>query len=329
MEENDYLRQPLKPVEIRERMSVNELVGQLSAYQGKNLAIACDIFGRMLDEKDLTIFMGFSGAMVPAGMRSVMTYLIRKHYIDCLVSTGANLFHDCHEALGFSHYVGTHLADDNELYKHSIDRIYDVYASEKQFRITDHFMMEAVKSLGSEKAYSTAEFLSALGKELRPKAKNDSILVAAYEEKIPIFCPAIGDSSLMYVPAIEKMKGNPSITIDAVKDVAEICELAKGADKTGVIYVGGGTPKNYVQQIEMILSVGGIEKGGHEYAIQITTDSPQWGGLSGCTLEEAQSWGKIAEKAKKVMVYCDATIALPILTASVAEKRAGAPRVKP
>lgn len=326
MEGKDYLRQPLKPVEIKEKMTVNELVGQLSAYQGKNLATACDIFARMLEEKDLTIFLGLAGAMVPAGMRSVVTYLIRKHYIDCLVSTGANLFHDCHEALGFSHYIGTHLADDNELYRHSIDRIYDVYGSEKQFRITDHFMMEAVKSLDGAKAYSTAEFLAELGKQLKEKAKNDSILIAAYEEKIPIFCPAIGDSSLMYVPAIEKMRGNKSVTIDAVKDVAEICELAKKADKTGVIYIGGGTPKNYVQQIEMILSVGGVEKGGHEYAIQVTTDSPQWGGLSGCTLEEAQSWGKISKKAKKVMVYCDATIALPVLVASVAEKRAGAPR---
>jgi deoxyhypusine synthase len=278
-------------------------------------------------DSDVTICMGLAGAMVPAGMRSIIAYLIENRFIDVLVSTGANLFHDLHESLGGTHYKGSHLADDNELFKHGVDRIYDVFAQEKEFRKTDMFVADFADKLEKD-CYPSREFLHLLGKKLAESGGKKSILTSAYKHGVPIYCPAIADSSIGIGLAVGRRLGKKRIQIDTIADVEETTDIVIKSKGTGVIYLGGGVPKNFIQQTEITSSILGVDIGGHEYAIQITTDSPHWGGLSGCTFEEAQSWGKIAEKAKKAIAFCDITIGLPIVVhALVNKKRRRIPKI--
>lgn len=296
------------PIEVSNK-SFAELLISMSktGFQGRKLGLAFEIWLEMLKEEKMTILMGLAGAMVPAGMRKILTWLIRNRYIDVLVSTGANLFHDLHEALGFKHYLGVDSVNDEELYKEGIDRIYDVFAYEKEFNKLDFLISEIFAE--SEGVFSSREIIEMIAKRIRKDTKEDSIVISAYEKGVPIFCPAIADSSI----GIGASLANKRCVIDTVKDVEELTEIVAKSEKTGVIYIGGGVPKNFIQQTEVVARLKGYEVDGHDYAIQITTDSPYFGGLSGCTFEEGISWGKINAKSKKVQVFADATIALPIL----------------
>ncbi|WMW21273.1 deoxyhypusine synthase [Methanolobus mangrovi] len=314
-----FTQNPTRPVEIKDR-SVSDLMDamQYTGFQGRKLAESVKAWENMLKDENVTIFMGLSGAMVPAGMRKVITYLIENRLIDCLVSTGANIFHDCHEALGLKHYVGSHMANDEELFEHGVDRIYDVFAYEEEFRNTDHFIADFAKRHDGEQ-YSSREFIRLLGKEISERGDSQSIIASAYKHNVPIFIPALCDSSIGIGLTIARRFGC-NVNIDQIKDVDEITQMVELSEKTGVIYVGGGVPKNFIQQTEVVASIMGHEVAGHEYAIQYTADVPHWGGLSGCTFDEAVSWGKIAKEAKKVQVFADATIALPIVTQALYEK---------
>lgn len=323
---HNYLKEATEPIDVRPR-KVSELMGAMlkTGFQGRKLAQAVETWQAMLDEKDISIFMGLSGAMVPAGMRKIIAYMIQERLIDCLVTTGANLFHDIHEAMGGKHYVGSHEADDHELYKCGIDRIYDVFAEEEKFRDVDRFIADFAMGLDEEN-YSTRRFAQLLGKEISKRGEKDSIIVSAYESKVPIFVPTIADSSVgIGLMLARKAKKGP--IVDVIKDVEEITRMVENSKKTGVVYIGGGVPKNFIQQTEMILPLIGSTPKGHEYAIQFTTDPPHYGGLSGCTFEEAVSWGKISTGAKKVQVYVDATIALPIVSHALAENPKNRPMV--
>lgn len=299
-----------------------------TGFQGRKFAESIEVWVDMLSEKKLTIFFGLSGAMVPAGMRRVIAFLIQKRLIDVLVSTGANIFHDCHEALGGKHYLGSAMVDDGELFKHRVDRIHDIFASEEQFRGTDFLIRDFARKLDQQKKYSSREFIHLLGEEIaRRGGDEDSIIVSAYRQNLPIFIPALCDSSLGIGLILARRNGVP-INVDQMKDVDEITQIAERSEKTGVIYIGGGVPKNFIQQIEVILDILGSGSG-HEYAIQYTTDAPHWGGLSGATFEEAVSWGKISKTAKKVQVFVDATIALPIAAHALRERTTGRKRQMP
>lgn len=324
MAKNRFLKRPVKPVEIAPGAEVSELLDRMAdtAFQGKNLAVAVDAWEQMLRD-NVTIFFGLAGAMIPAGMRRVIVYLIKNRLIDCLVSTGANLFHDIHETLGRYHWQGSAMANDEELRDEGIDRIYDVFAIEREFEHADVYCYKFSKML-ERRPYTTREFLYLLGKQLSKGAREDGILTAAYKANIPVYCPAIGDSSIGIGLAIKPEEDN--FIFDVIGDVKETALIAANANKTGVIYVGGGTPKNFIQQTEVTAAVMGKDVSGHEYAVQITADAPHWGGLSGCTFEEAQSWGKIAKKAKMVTVHCDSTIALPIIVTALAKKVKGLKR---
>lgn len=330
-----FLKHPTKPVGVGPK-KISSLVDEMlfTGFQGKKLAEAVEVWKDMLEEEKVTIFMGLSGAMVPAGMRKIIAHFIKERMIDVLVSTGANLFHDTHEALGGYHWVGSHIVDDSQLLKEGIDRIYDVFAVEQEFRKTDREVQRFVETLDENYQYSSREFLYLLGKELCRRGAKDSILAEAARNNVPVFCPALCDSSLGYSflmarrGVMDSAKGDKFIRtgkskmifVDQIKDVDETVQIAEKAGKTGVVYIGGGVPKNFIQQTELINLILGYDLPGHEYAIQITTDSPHWGGLSGCTLEEAISWGKISEKAKKVMCFCDATLALPVISHALNEK---------
>ena len=324
MAKKRFLKRPVKPVEITPGAEVSELLDRMAdtAFQGKNLAVVVDAWEQMLRD-NVTIFFGLAGAMIPAGMRRVIVYLIKNRLIDCLVSTGANLFHDIHETLGRYHWQGSAMANDEELRDEGIDRIYDVFAIEREFEHADVYCYKFSKML-ERRPYTTREFLYLLGKQLSKGAREDGILTAAYKANIPVYCPAIGDSSIGIGLAIKPEEDN--FIFDVIGDVKETALIAANANKTGVIYVGGGTPKNFIQQTSVTAAVMGKDVSGHEYAVQITADAPHWGGLSGCTFEEAQSWGKIAKKAKMVTVHCDSTIALPIIVTALAKKVKGLKR---
>jgi deoxyhypusine synthase len=270
---------------------------------------------------ECTIFMGMSGAMVPAGMRRVVVRMIENRLIDCLVSTGANFFHDIHETLGHFHYQGSPHVDDVMLADNLVDRMYDVFADEEKFREHDLWIGRFAATLDQSRPYSTREFLYLLGLELAKRAKEDGIVTAAAKAGIPLYCPAIGDSSIGIGIATNRWSGGNRLVFDVVLDVLETARIAAESKATGVIYFGGGTPKNFIQQTEVTLLVMKENAEGHRYAIQVVTDSPQWGGLSGCTFEEAQSWGKIARTANMVTCHADSTIAMPLLATAMLEQK--------
>ena len=314
-----FLKKPIEPIDFNKGENAEELLKKMksTSFQGRNLAAALEIWKEMLKDKS-TIFLGLAGAMVPAGMRKLITYLINHRLIDCIVSTGANLFHDCYETLGYFHWQGSKNIDDLTLYKEGIDRIYDTFALESEFRKADDFITDWAKGLNQDNIYTTREFLYLLGKKLSQVSKEEGILTSAFKNKVPIYCPAIGDSSIGIAVATGRLRGSNRIVFDIVKDILESADIVRHSANTGVIYIGGGIPKNFIQQAMVTANfLYDIKQLGHKYAIQITTDAPHWGGLSGCTFEEAQSWGKIAERAKKVTVFCDATIAIPILIAGL------------
>lgn len=313
-----FLKRKVIPYEP-ENKQVETLLEDLTklGFQGKNLGVAFKIWEKMLNTEKITIFLGIAGALVPAGMRKTIVYLIKNRFIDCIVSTGANLFHDCHETLKRFHYQGNPDLNDEELHKAGIDRIYDVLAKEEEFRNTESFITDFANTLQENRVYSSREFLYLLGKHLIEKSTEEGILTSAVKYGVPIYCPAIADSSLGIALFDLRYKLNKKIVIDVIADVEETGIIVKNSKKTGVIYLGGGVPKNFIQQAALVPAFHINDDFSHKYAIQITTDIPQWGGLSGCTFQEAKSWGKIAEEADTVTVNCDATIALPVLVSGL------------
>jgi len=313
------LDKPVSSITLDKDLDVVELVEGMgkTAFQGRNISIAKDIWVNMVRD-ETTIFLGLAGAMIPAGMRNLIVSLIKKRLVDCIVSTGANLFHDCHEILGRFHWQGSSQVDDHELFEEGIDRIYDVFAKEREFDETDDFIERWVCGLEQDRPYTTREFLYLLGKELSGQGKEEGILTAAYEKDVPVYCPAIADSSIGISIALGRRDGTNNLQLDTVADVLEITGIVSDSKSTGVIYVGGGVPKNFIQQAQVVARFLDPSKAnGHKYGIQISTDVPHWGGLSGCTFREAKSWGKIANEASCVSVYSDATIAFPLIASAV------------
>ena len=301
-------------IPMKER-GVADLVADMSnmGFQGGQLGTSLKVWKRMLDE-DVTIFLGLAGAMVPAGLGEFIAYLLRERKVDCLVSTGANLFHDLCEGLGIVHYQGSACTDDAYLNECKIDRIYDVFVSEIELHKADNHISKFVKSLDSSRRYSSRELMYMVGEGL----PDTTILGAAHKANVPVFVPAIGDSS-WGIGMVMALREGCSIMVDGIKDVDEITQMVEKSSQTGVIYIGGGVPKNFIQQTEVIAELIGDYSGGHSYAIQYTTDAPHWGGLSGCTFEEAVSWGKVKKEASKVQVFSDATITVPLVVQALRE----------
>jgi len=298
-----------------------------TAFQARNVAEAARIWSRMLED-DVVIMFGLAGAMVPGGMRKLVAYLIENRLIDVLVSTGANLFHDVYETLGKPHYQGSAESDDNELGRRRINRFYDVLAPEADFSAAEEFITQFSLTLDGSHAYSTREYFRLLGEALLPVAQEEGVLTAAARRGLPVYSPALGDSVHGLAIAVGRVRSarsgqkRPPVLFDIIGDVLETAHIASTAPATGVIYVGGGTPKNFIQQAEVGGYIFRRELPGHKYAIQVTMDQPQWGGLSGCTFEEAQSWRKIAADATMVTVNVEATVALPLIVSALAESSA-------
>lgn len=300
---------PVHHIKISKRMSVSQLLKEMESTNvigSGRLGRAVSIFEQMINDRDCTIFLGIAGAMVPSGMREIMLDMLESEHIDVFVTTGANLTHDLAEALGFSHYQGDENADDAKLNKKGLVRMYDSYMPAKVYEKMEDFFEKNWKEF--ENCNNIKEFLWTIGK-LTPKR---SLLKICHEKKIPVFCPAISDSGIGLMVWGRLAKGK-KINVNAFEDMKEILDIAWTCKKAGVIYLGGGVPKNYIQQ-SMQFSKGAY------YGIQITTDREEYGGSSGAKLKEGISWGKLKEKARYVDVICDVTIALPIIWAAVKER---------
>ena len=316
---------PTQPVVPSE--NVGDLLAGMArtGFQGRRLGESVEVWAGMIRDPDCTILLGLSGAMIPAGMQRVLMELAGRNFFDILVSTGANIFHDTCEHLGVRHYQGHHETDDADLFSRGIDRIHDIWAYEKEFRAVDRRIADFSKSIAPFRG-SSREFIDRLGRQLRKDAPESRSLVTTCTEKgIPVFIPALADSSIGIGLVMARREG-AVIDVDQIADVDEITAMVEGSKRTGVVYIGGGVPKNFIQQTQVVASIHGQELGGHAYAVQYTTDAPHWGGLSGCTFEEAVSWGKESPTSSRVQVFCDATIALPLVTSALiarGETRAG------
>jgi len=321
MRKSSYTQTPTRPFEISKDASVTSVLERMKgiSFQGRSLARAFDVWCQALQD-ECTIFLGLAGAMVPAGMRKIIAYLIQNRMADCLVTTGANLFHDCHETLGFRHYQGSADVDDAELRRLKIDRIYDTFSKDEEFDKTDEYIATFASEL-ERRPYTTREFLYLLGKKLSGLSER-GILTSAFEAQVPIYCPAIADSSIGIALAAYLKRDDAGFTFDLISELTEMAHIALNSAGTAVILIGGGTPKNYIQQLQITASLIEPDKEleGHRYAVQFTTDAPHWGGLSGCTFKEGQSWGKISRDARAVNCFCDATIALPLVVSALAER---------
>jgi deoxyhypusine synthase len=318
----DVLSKPVATIEVGKKI-VSALLDEMSqtGFQGKKLGEVARIWVEMAKQKDLTIFLGLTGSLSTTGQWKIIRWLVEKRFVDVVVSTGANISEDILEALGYHYYQGTWLADDEELLRLKVDRFYDVYADEMQYRKLERTIYRFANTLDASKVYSTREFLYQFGQFL---GKNgiDSIVAAAYRARVPIYSPGLIDSGYGVALSLLRREKGKMIRLDQTKDMEELAQVAEKTKRTGVVYLGGGVPKDTIQLSTIIksLSKGGDEETPHEYAIQITADSPQWGGLSGCTLEEAISWGKISSQAKKATLYADITLALPLVTHALNEK---------
>ena len=294
----------INQLRITEKTDIVELINSLknTGFNAKRLAVACEIYNDMINDDDCVKFFGLAGAIVPAGMQEVLIDFIQEGFIDILVTTGANLTHDLAEALGYHHLQGeSHTPitpSDSDLHKAELNRIYDVIMPNKVYEGIEDFVSK-LKIPNSQ--MSVSSFLKFLGMQLPEDSR--SLLKVCAQKDVPIFCPAFTDSGL----ALQLGFHNQNLNLNHFKDMLEMVDLAWDAKKAGVCIIGGGVPKNFILQSLQFCPNSAM------YAIQITMDRPEPGGLSGATLREAISWGKVNEKAKFSTIISDATIALPII----------------
>jgi deoxyhypusine synthase len=321
------------PKKIDTKTSIVDLVDHtFMSYNAGRLREGCQLFVERMLNEDVTVGISLTGALTPAGIgMSCLIPLMQAGFIDWMVSTGANLYHDTHFGIGLDMHQGTPFVDDVKLRAEGIVRIYDIFFDYTVLLSTDSFYRELIRGEEFQRAMGTAEFHNLAGKYVAEKEKalgqHKSILTTAYECGIPIYTSSPGDSSIGMNIAAMSLKGN-KLVIDPNTDVNETASIVLGAKASGgksaVLIAGGGSPKNFVLQTEpQLQEVLGIEEKGHDYFLQITDARADTGGLSGATPGEAVSWGKIDpdQLPGSVVCYVDSTIALPILTAySLAKK---------
>jgi deoxyhypusine synthase len=336
-ERDEFHHDPIGHAEVGAGMTVGELVEQYgeAGIGAADLHHAVDVAGDMFGDEDASVSLGLAGAMVPTGMRRILADLIRDGYVDALVTTGANLTHDAIEAIGGKHHHGSagpddHRSDerrDHSLREHDetlrdeqVDRIYNVYLPQEYFALfEDHLRSRVFPEV--ERTVSIQEFTRELGRaNLEANRENDvaeapGVAAAAYEADVPIYCPAIQDSVLGIQAWMYSQTSD--FALDALSDMTTITDQAFDAERAGAFVVGGGVPKNFTLQTMLVVPEA------YDYAVQLTMDPEHTGGLSGATLEEARSWGKLEKAARNASVYGDATITLPLLVAAVRERLEG------
>ena len=322
----ELLQQPIQHIDIKQH-NVVPLVDAMQhmAYSSRDLARAASIYERMLRDQDCGVILCLAGSLISAGLKQIFVDLIRNNMVDAVVSTGANIVdQDFFEALGFRHWIADEVmkagTEDGKLRDLMIDRIYDTLIDEEELRECDEATHKIADSL-TPRPYSSREFIREMGAYLTKNGKTpqqggvDSIVLAAYEKDVPIFCPAFSDCSAGFgLVAHQHARGDkPKVSLDSAKDFYELTQLKIANPTTGLLMIGGGVPKNFAQDIVVAADILCTEAPMHKYAIQITVADVRDGALSSSTLKEASSWGKV-DTTFEQMVYSEATIALPLVT---------------
>lgn len=319
MKKGELLSTPVQHIDIKTH-DLSDYVESLghTAFQARNLHRGAKIFEQMLLDPECSVILCLAGSLISAGLKQVVVDMIDNNMVDMVVSTGANIVdQDFFEGLGFKHYVGDPRMDDNQLRELAIDRIYDTFIDEDELRICDDTICKIADELIA-RPYSSREFISEMGHYLDRKGKKiPSIVHSAYLQAVPIFCPAFSDSSAGFGLVMHQTKHPAShVSLDSAADFRELTELKVAAGESGLLMVGGGVPKNFAQDVVVAAELLGKEVPMHKYAVQITVADERDGGLSGSTLREASSWGKVDTKLEQ-MIYAEATLALPLIASYV------------
>lgn len=335
MNEKHWLKgRAINPPPITGATTVVELVENcFLAYNAARLREACQLFAEKMLEEDVTIGLSLTGALTPAGLgMSAIIPLIEQGFVDWIVSTGANLYHDAHFGIGLSMHVGSPKVNDVELREQGVVRIYDIFFDYEVLLSTDKFFRQVFAAKEFQRDMSTAEFHYAVGRYVREREKalglgTKSLLSAAYQQGVPIYTSSPGDSSIGMNVAEQALVGG-RLKFDVTRDVNEttaiVWQAKHNGGKSGVFMLGGGSPKNFILQTEpQLQEILGLEERGHDYYLQVTDARPDTGGLSGATPSEAMTWKKVDPDQLPNMVTCylDATVGLPIITAYALAKR--------
>ncbi len=312
----DFLKDTIEHIDMKKH-NVVPIVDDMKnmAFSARDLATAAEYYDMMLKDERCSVVLCLAGSLISAGLKMVIVDMVRNNMVDAIVSTGANIVdQDFFEGLGFKHYKGSQFADDNELRDLMIDRIYDTYIDEEDLRVCDMTIAEICDKL-EKRPYSSREFIYEMGKYLDENGKNkDSIVLACYEHNVPIFCPAFSDCSAGF-GFVHHQFNNPDshVSLDSAKDFLELTKIKLEAFETGLYMIGGGVPKNFAQDIVVAAEILDKDVPMHKYAIQITVADDRDGALSGSTLKEASSWGKV-DMTYEQMVYSEATLAIPLIS---------------
>ena len=311
----DLLSKEVEHIDIT-KFDAREIISSMSkmSFVSRETANAADIYNEMLKDKNCTIFLTLAGSTSAAGCMHVYRDLVKYNMVDAIVATGASIIDmDFFEALGFKHYQGSQFQDDTELRENYIDRIYDTYIDEDQLQMCDRIIGEIADTL-EPRSYTSREFIQEIGKYLKTNSKKKgSLIEMAYDNNVPIFCPAFTDSSAGFGLVMHQER-NPKnhITIDAIREFRELTEIKIRSEGSGLFMIGGGVPKNFIQDTVICAELLGKEVDMHKYAVQITVADSRDGACSSSTLKEASSWGKV-DVTKEQMVFAEATSVLPLI----------------
>ena len=318
----DLLSKEVEHIDIT-KFDAREIISSMSkmSFVSRETANAADIYNEMLKDNNCTIFLTLAGSTSAAGCMHVYRDLVKYNMVDAIVATGASIIDmDFFEALGFKHYQGSQFQDDTELRENYIDRIYDTYIDEDELQICDKKICEIADNL-EPRSYTSREFIHEMGKYLKKNSvKKDSLIETAYDHNVPIFCPAFTDSSAGFGLVIHQEKNPKShITIDSIREFRELTEIKIKSKGSGLFMIGGGVPKNFIQDTVICAELLGKDVEMHKYAVQITVADSRDGACSSSTLKEASSWGKV-DVTKEQMVFAEATSVLPLIASDAYHK---------
>lgn len=321
-DKNEYLIKKISPLDPKRVKNIDEMLIALKScgFQGRNLGKALDILEKMVtDEKILTV-LTLSGALVPAGMGEIICALIEHGFIDVIVSTGANTIHDLVDAVSnVGHYLGSANVDDDELFKARINRIYDTFLPEDNYKLAEVALLNIIHDMFDSKEINITP--SDLMKTVGQKIEQRCLLSVAAKNDVPLFVPAFSDSEFALNLIKYSVREEYKFNLDIFGDVLKFADIIRKSEEFGTFIIGGGVPRNWAQQVFPLLDqIDNIESMGYNYSVRITTAVEYDGGLSGCTISESKSWGKYSLESKYITVWCDATIALPILVTGLFQR---------
>tara|TARA_B100000214_G_scaffold375086_1_gene359975 strand:+ start:1455 stop:2498 length:1044 start_codon:yes stop_codon:yes gene_type:complete len=326
----DFLKKQVEHIDITS-FDARKIISSMEkmSFVSRETANAANIFDEMIKDKNCTIFLTLAGSTSAAGCMNIYRDMVKYNMVDAIVATGASIIDmDFFEALGFKHYQGSQFQDDTELRKNYIDRIYDTYIDEEELQMCDKIICDIADKL-EPRSFTSREFIKEIGKYLKSNSKKKgSLIETAYDSDVPIFCPAFTDSSAGFGLVMHQEK-NPKkhVTIDSIREFRELTEIKIRSKGSGLFMIGGGVPKNFIQDTVICAELLGKEVEMHKYAIQITVADSRDGACSSSTLKEASSWGKV-DVTKEQMVFAEATSILPLIVSDAYHKGKWKDRVR-